>query len=228
MAISADGKVAARGAAGSGFGSAADQRRLVELRSPADALLVGQATLQADHMSMNLASRPDLVAARQAQGKPEHPARVVVARRPDFARLGQLAAKPGGLVWLVAPADGIQNTPLPDGVAVCECPPPDTDTCDEVVAALRGLAGREGWRHIHCEGGPRLARRLLSAGAVDTLFLTIVPILFGGHSAPTITGPAWIDSFARSSKWRMTASETGPDGECFLTYEALSSSSSSE
>jgi 2,5-diamino-6-(ribosylamino)-4(3H)-pyrimidinone 5'-phosphate reductase len=39
-----------------------------------------------------------------------------------------------------------------------------------------------------CEGGGDLAAQLFAAGAVDELYLTLVPRVLGGARAPTLVG----------------------------------------
>ena len=43
-------------------------------------------------------------------------------------------------------------------------------------------------RRVACEGGAELFRSLLELQLVDRLNLTIAPYIFGGKSAPTLTG----------------------------------------
>jgi riboflavin biosynthesis pyrimidine reductase len=70
---------------------------------------------------------------------------------------------------------------------------------------------------IACEGGPTLFRSLLERGLVDQLNLTIAPYMFGGASAPTLTGlgkeflPASVDCAL------IDMHVVGE--ECFLTYQ---------
>ncbi|MCX7868557.1 MAG: dihydrofolate reductase family protein, partial [Terrimicrobiaceae bacterium] len=54
--------------------------------------------------------------------------------------------------------------------------------------ALAILRDDYGVRRLVCEGGPRLFRALIEADMVDEIFLTLVPRVFGGARAPTLTG----------------------------------------
>ncbi len=218
FALSADGKAATREPGPSGFASSADHQRLLDLRAPADALLVGHATLRADSMSMNLASRPDLAAARETRRKPPHPARIVLTRHPDSADLADLAAKPGGPVHLLSPVK------LPSPPAGISCHRIDTTQADAdpqadpLAGALTALATAKKWDHIHCEGGPTLARRLLACGLVGRLHLTITHHLFGGGTSHTLTGPGWLPPFQASSRWT-TTERVIRENEIFLTLQ---------
>ena len=53
----------------------------------------------------------------------------------------------------------------------------------DALAALRA----KGFRRIHSEGGPHLLGRLLAAGQVDELCLTIVPTIVGGDAFRIVT-----------------------------------------
>lgn len=57
----------------------------------------------------------------------------------------------------------------------------------QAVAALRGL----GFRHVLCEGGPRLFAAGISAGAVDELCLSYSPKLIGPGGPRIVDGQPW-------------------------------------
>ena len=217
FALSADGKISTRGAGGSGFGSVEDHRRLLDLRAEADAVLVGQATLEADHMSLGLGSTREWRDQRLAAGRPEFPARVVVGgRRPLAPDHPVFSATAGALHFLLPPGQeggGDGGTMVWQRVPESDAP----DLCSRILA----LAESEGWHHLHCEGGARVFNHLVQAGLVDVLYLTLVPVLFGGHAAPRL--------LPRDADWpaslglRLTDMEPVGD-ELFLRYERLKNS----
>jgi 5-amino-6-(5-phosphoribosylamino)uracil reductase len=89
-------------------------------------------------------------------------------------------------------------------------------------ALLDTLRREYGVRRVVCEGGPRLFRALLGEGLVDEIHLTVAPRIFGGVTAPTLTGPA--GAFLPHST-RCTLREMEViDDECFLRYRVLRSS----
>jgi riboflavin biosynthesis pyrimidine reductase len=45
-----------------------------------------------------------------------------------------------------------------------------------------------GVRAVTCEGGPRLLRALVAAGAVDDLLLTVAPLLVAGEGPVSLAG----------------------------------------
>ena len=82
FAMTIDGKVSTAKLTPSGFTSAFDKHRLLEIRSLGDALMVGKNTLQIDRMSMGL---PDeaLRQARVQRAQAEYPIRVIISNSGD-------------------------------------------------------------------------------------------------------------------------------------------------
>src|SRR5256885_589326 len=81
---------------------------------------------------------------------------------------------------------------------------------------LQQLRRDYGVRTVACEGGATLFRALLEHDLVDQLNLTIAPYLFGGATAPTLTGLSK-DFLPRSVRCTLTEMRTVGE-ECFLTY----------
>jgi riboflavin biosynthesis pyrimidine reductase len=79
-----------------------------------------------------------------------------------------------------APAAGAPNTEVMR-----------TDTGS--VPALNALMARWPGRTVLCEGGPSLNGRLIAAGLVDELFVTVSPRLLAGSSARLAHGPDQAD-----------------------------------
>jgi len=69
---------------------------------------------------------------------------------------------------------------------------------------------------VACEGGPTLFRSLLEHGLVDQLNLTIAPYMFGGASAPTLTGLS--NEFLPASVHCSLIDMRVVGDECFLAY----------
>ena len=164
-----DAKISTRALTPSDFSSSTDKHRLLQIRSSADAVLVGVRTAIADHMTLGLRD-PDLREQRIRRGQPEFPLRILASR--------------SGLIPLDLPV-------------------------------------------FHSEGGPiiifstsampdRVRAALLASDMVDVLNLTVCPRIFGGRTAPTLSGPAG-EFLSESRRWRMERMET-LDGECFLRY----------
>ncbi len=69
-----------------------------------------------------------------------------------------------------------------------------------------------------CEGGPLLAKGLAEIDAIDELFLTIAPILFGGAPLRAFSGIP--GNFLPSSRVYRLASMKVESAECYLHYVA--------
>src|ERR1700747_1935615 len=84
FAMTVDGKVSTTKLSTANLPSKQDKRRLLEIRSLGDALLVGSSTVQADNMSMGLPDK-DLRKARTERGQNEYPLRVVLSTSGDIS-----------------------------------------------------------------------------------------------------------------------------------------------
>ena len=177
MVASADGRAAIEGRSHA-LGSETDTLLLTELRTLADAVLIGTGTLRAEGYG-RLVGNKERVARRTAAGLPPTPAAVLLSRSLDLPWEAGLFAAAGQPVLVYTGSD----TP----------PPPPVDADLEVVrladpspaAALADLRAR-GVRALLCEGGPTLNRALFAADLVDELFLTLSPLLAGNAEAPRI------------------------------------------
>src|SRR4030095_10899182 len=69
---------------------------------------------------------------------------------------------------------------------------------------------------LACEGGPTLFRGLLEADLIDQLNLTIAPHMFGGATAPTLTGIN--NKFLLASAPCSLINMRTIGNECFLVY----------
>jgi 2,5-diamino-6-(ribosylamino)-4(3H)-pyrimidinone 5'-phosphate reductase len=204
FAISADGKISTRAGIPSGWTSAEDFERFLQLRLSADALLVGRGTLEADRMSLTIP--PRLGPARQ-------PLRCVVSGSGRLNPEHTLFSTPGGPIHLLV------SNPSPDfdptfwqgkGVHL------HAGTLAEFLQTLRRDCGVE---RILCEGGGTLVRALAELDAIDEIHLTWAGhTLFGGHDAPSLSGRPG-DHLRHSLGFELVNFEPAPQtGECFLTY----------
>ena len=177
MVASVDGRAAIEGGTHT-LGSDADTLLLTELRTLADAVLIGTGTLRAEGYG-RLVGNAERVARREAAGRPATPLAVLLSRSLDLPWDAGLFAAADQPVVVYTGADAS---------------PPDVAAPLEVVrlddaspaAALRDLRQRRGVRALLCEGGPTLNRALLAGGLVDELFLTLSPLLAGNAEAPRI------------------------------------------
>jgi riboflavin-specific deaminase-like protein len=185
FAITADGKISTHRRTPAQFTSASDKRRLQEVRAASDAILVGRGTLSADTMSMGL-SAPDLRASRIARGCPPEPLRVIVSNagrlKPDWKVFRRPAPPP--IIF--------STTRMPERVRTRLAAVADVFLFDraevDLLASLRILRSDFGVNRLVCEGGGELLRSLAALDLVDAIRLTVAPVVFGGFSAPTLTG----------------------------------------
>jgi riboflavin biosynthesis pyrimidine reductase len=204
MVSSADGRAAIEGRT-QALGSEVDTLLLTELRTLADAVLVGTGTLNAEGYG-RLVGNPERVARRAAAGLPPTPTAVVITRSFDVPWDAGLFAAEDQPVLVYT---GVDADP-PDVAAPLEL----VRLADPSPAAvLRDLRAR-GVRALLCEGGPTLISGLLADGVVDELFFTLSPLLAGNIEAPRIVeGGGLPEPLALALEWILHH-----DDELYLRY----------
>jgi riboflavin-specific deaminase-like protein len=180
MITTVDGRAALDGNS-HGLGDEADLEMLLELRTLADAVLIGTGTLRAEGYD-RLIRDPRRRERRAAAGLAEDPVAVLLTRRFDIPWEAGLFQAPNQRVLIGTGAPGdVPDVPAPVEVVELSVPTP--------TALLAELRAR-GVRSLLCEAGPTLHGALLAAGLVDELFLTVAPVLTGDPDEPSIlTGP---------------------------------------
>ena len=215
FAMTIDGKVSTAKPTPSGFTSAVDKHRLLEIRSLGDALMVGKNTLQIDRMSMGL---PDeaLRQARLQRAQAEYPIRVIISNS------GDLSADLNIFNHRFSPIVIYSTTRMPLSTqtelrAKAEL---HLSTLDHLSLkeVLNDLYETHQVRTLVCEGGPQLAKTLAEMNVVDELFLTVAPLIAGGAGAPGILGAP--GSFLPSSRIYRLKSMKVEAAECYLHYVA--------
>ena len=175
MVESLDGRTTIGGHVGE-LTSPIDQQIVYELRTQAEALLVGAGTVRVERYANvvppGLGPQPLVVIVTASVALPrdlpllqEPDTRVVIATHSDatlgFDHLAQVE-------YLRLPGEGARID------------------CRALCAALRT---EYGIRSVVCEGGPSLNESLLEADVVDELFLSLAPLLVGGGEQ-TLVGVA--------------------------------------
>ena len=221
FALSLDGKIAARTKGPTSFTSAADKRRMLELRAETDAILVGRGTLEADDIPMRLPSAR-LRAKRIRAGKTAEPLRVI------FSNSGRLRKnlrvfRAGGSPVVVFTTKLMPASTKRWLEAVAHVHVEPRSNVVDVSRALRILSRDYGICSALCEGGAELFRALVQAGLVQNLYVTFAPVIIGGAGAPTLLGPAPSSLLRRSIPLRLEGfSPRG--GEVFATYRVAAGS----
>ena len=182
MVGSADGRATVDGSAG-GLGSPADRSVLRELRTAADALLVGPGTLIAERYATLL--DPPQRERRVARGLPEEPLLATISRSLD-GRLGEVPvlSEVGQRVAVYTESGG--EAPSGGALVTTHHFAPGTLT---PRACLEDLRSRAGVGVVVSEGGPSLLHGLLADGLVDDLVLTLAPALVAGDGRSVVAGP---------------------------------------
>jgi riboflavin biosynthesis pyrimidine reductase len=192
MVSSIDGVGVLDGASG-GLGTPADRRLFPLLRAVSDAIVVGSGTVRAEGYEGELLS-PELRAWRTSRGLSKRPLTVVLSASASLPPQAPIFdSNPAPLVVIAAADAPTERVAALRDVAEVEL----LESVDPggITAALTA----RGLRHLHHEGGPRVLRNYLAAGAVDSLCLTLSPVLapgrpgFGIDAPGGPAAPAWMD-----------------------------------
>jgi riboflavin biosynthesis pyrimidine reductase len=193
MVASVDGRAGLEGTSAA-LGDDADLEMLLELRTLADAVLIGSATLRAEGYDQ-LVRDPSRRARRVDAGASEDPVAVLISRSLDLPWDAGLFAAAGQPVLVYTSAASGEPPPVAAPVELVRLPSVDPRA---VLADLRA----RGVRALLCEGGPVLNRVLLAAGVVDELFLTLAPLVTGDdREPPIVAGGALTPPAGLSLRW---------------------------
>ena len=183
--MTVDGKITTRAFSPVDFTSREDKLHLLRQRSLGDAVLIGRSTLAHDNVRLGLPD-PLMRAAREARGQTPYPLRVIVSNegRVDPAlKIFQTDFSPIVIFSTTRMPRKFQQA-LREKATLHLSEARSID----LARMLQQLRSEYGVRKVACEGGAELFRSLLELQLVDRLNLTIAPYIFGGKSAPTLTG----------------------------------------
>lgn len=189
MVATVDGRAAVQGRSVA-LGAPADRALLRELRTAADAILVGSRTLAAERYANLLDDEQR--ARRVAAGRAPHPLVVTLSRRLALPAGVPLFEEAGVPILVFTEATDDVAAPSVGAALEVVRVAPDTPLLPAALADL----GARGIRGVLCEGGPTLLRRLVLDGGLDDLLLTVSPLLAAG-GAPTILDGPPLDDPAR-------------------------------
>lgn len=180
MIASIDGRAQVHGRSVA-LGHPADREVFRELRTAADAILVGARTIEAERYADMLDEHQR--EHRRSSGRSVEPILATVSRRLDIDLSVPVFNEPRTHIQLYTEADGT------------------IDNCDARVdihrfapgtlnfpGILAHLGGEHGVRGVTCEGGPHLLRELIVQDSLDDLVITIAPLLVGGDALMTLAG----------------------------------------
>jgi 5-amino-6-(5-phosphoribosylamino)uracil reductase len=156
-----------------------------ELRSAADAIMVGAGTIRADNPRL-LVRDDSRVGVREAEGRPPHPLRVTVTATGDLDPAARFFAGPGTpLVYAPAAAAAAARRNLGDKAVVIDAGAELT-----LAAVLHDLYTERSVLTLLAETGAVLARDLLAQDLVDEIRLAVAPFFVGDENAPRFALPA--------------------------------------
>jgi riboflavin biosynthesis pyrimidine reductase len=183
MVSSVDGAASLAGVT-KGLSSAADRRVFALLRTLADVIVVGAATVRAEKYKP--VRQPELWPDLRAGRPPTPPIAVITARLdldPASPLLAEAPASARTIIITTAQAPADRRAAL-DGLA--EVIVAGQESVD-LKAATAALAER-GHRRMLAEGGPHLLAQIVEAGLLDELCLTISPQLAGPAGGRILAG----------------------------------------
>ena len=210
--MTADGKVTTKNFGPVDFTSREDKLHLFRQRALADAVLLGHTSLERDNVRLGVPA--ELQELRIKRGQSRSPLRVIVSNKgriDDRLKIFQSDLSPIIIF-------STKRMPPKNQEALRKAATLHLTNATEVdlAAMLKTLRNQYNVRTLACEGGPTLFRSLLEQGLVDQLNLTIAPYMFGGSSAPTLTGLS--KEFLPASVHCSLIEMRTVGDECFLTY----------
>ncbi|MDO5844919.1 MAG: 2,5-diamino-6-(ribosylamino)-4(3H)-pyrimidinone 5'-phosphate reductase [Methanocorpusculum sp.] len=189
-AMSADGKLATRERKQTKISGEQDFQRVEKLRAESDAVMVGIGTIFSDDPSLRL-KKDESAKKRRAEGKAEHPMRVVVdslARMPldsDMFRKGT-----GRVVVFVSKKAELENVRALSEKADVIYAGEDFVDLEIVLDKL----GKMGVKQLMVEGGATLLWSFMSRRLFDEIRIYVGALIIGGKDAPTFSdGEGFID-----------------------------------
>jgi len=212
VAISADGKLSTRERRQVKISGSEDFERVDRLKAGCDAVMVGIGTVLADDPSLTVKS-DELKRERLAQGRDEHPIRVVVDSTARILPTASVLTRGQGkrVIAVSQRADPVTVAGLEKMATVIVAGEQEV-----ALAALIDRLGAMGVRQLMVEGGGTLIAGLFAAGLVDELYMFIGNMVIGGKDAPTLADGA---GFVREAEFsRLTLVESTRIGDGILLH----------
>jgi 2,5-diamino-6-(ribosylamino)-4(3H)-pyrimidinone 5'-phosphate reductase len=216
-AMTADGKIDSVARAGASISSSADMARVDRLRAVVDAVLVGGRTLVEGDPRLTVKSE-ELRARRQADGRPENPAKIGVVSvaevRPDSRFMTAGPAR--RILYTTTRSPRAQIQLLERAGAEVYVRGDTRVDLPAMMASLRDL----GLAQVMVEGGGTIIAELFRLGLVDELRLYVAPRIFGGASAPTLADGEGFTAEQAPRLSLVSAEKIDDDGGVLLRYRA--------
>ena len=199
LALSLDGKMAARDGSSRWITGEESRRHVHDRRAAVDGVMVGAGTVIADDPQL---TARDVTATRQ-------PVRVVVDSTGEVPAASRIFDGGDVIVMTTISCPHATKTQWKEaGAEVVEVPHSPGGGVD-LRAVVENLAGR-GWLEVYCEGGAAVATSLLRDDLVDRLDLYYAPILVGATGIGI--GDLGVGTIGAASRWTtMRTTTLGPD-----------------
>jgi 5-amino-6-(5-phosphoribosylamino)uracil reductase len=194
------------------FTSREDKLHLFRQRALGDAVLLGHTSLKRDNVRLGLPV--EMQETRAKRGQSRCPLRVIVSNE------GRIDHRLKIFQSDVSPVIIFSSKRMPQKYQKALQKKATLHLSKarhvDLAGMLETLRKNYKVRTVACEGGPTLFRSLLEQGLIDQLNLTIAPYMFGGATAPTLTGVS--KEFLPTSVHCSLIDVRTIGNECFLTY----------
>ncbi|HVG21075.1 MAG TPA: RibD family protein [Blastocatellia bacterium] len=220
MASSIDGKTTTFQLEKIRFSSSEDRELMEDLRSRADAILIGTRTLVTDDPPL-LLRIPSFQLKRQLLGKrTRHPINVVISSSLDFPVEDSdffNCPETEKMVFTTTAAPREKLDRVSRYAQVIQLPADERGKVDLQLMAKTML--ELDINTLMLEGGGSLNFEMLRRNLIDEINLTLCPLVIGGQTAPTtFDGAGFSKEFMK--KLKLDNIRAGAGGELFLRYKA--------
>ena len=215
MAMSADGKIATSNRKIQTFGSSEDEKRLLNLRATADAVMSGSNTINT--ASYDLGPGGEYYQKlRTERGLQEFNIRIIVSGSGNVNPDAEVFKHKFSPIIILT----TQRCP-PNKLETLKTLTPYVKVCGEKFIywenTFHYLSSEWGIKTIACEGGGTLNDEIISQGWASELYLTITPIIVGGQKAPTICDGLGISKLNSAKAFHLTKIDSNKN-EVFLDF----------
>ena len=183
MIASADGRATVEGRSGA-LANETDREVFLDLRTQVDAVMAGPATIGNENYGPLIRSA-ERREGRRRRGLEEVPLAVTTTRSMELPVQAPLFQDPEARIVVITNSDR-EPPPCPARVVVERVAGEPLD----LLEGMRRLRTAHGVRSVLLEGGPTVLGAMVSAAAVDELFLTLAPKLVSGGEPTIVEGPA--------------------------------------
>ena len=184
MVMTLDGKITTRDGAGSKFASQADQERMLQIRSEADAIIIGAGTAIADNPTFDLPA--EYRTNRADKRIASNPIKAVISGRgsvPSTLKMFNSNDSPA----LVFTTDQIKSNQYNDLHKVAEIHVVGKSEVD-FTRIVEILTKEYDVKQLLIEGGGQVNFAAFKAGIVNEVFLTLSPKIAGGNIQTMVEG----------------------------------------